>query len=555
MIGIIASNDEKKIVHEFFQLFKTPWEFVDEKKVYEVVITTRPVIPDNCSKLCLIFCSKENREDIKKTEITRKTAYIILDNAGLELPIYGKLTIFKNTENPLAWIKSSSEVTGYQIKGMKPTIFRFGYDLFDEILYLITDGQPAANAHIPTLDRHIHLLRHWILIAGIPVIEIPPQPAGFNFFVCLTHDVDFLEIRRHKFDHTMGGFIYRATVGSLFRFIKGELSFAKLMKNWKSVIALPLVYLGLKPDYFWQFDRYMEIEHDLKATYFLIPYKNRPGKNLTLKKPEHRAVKYDVDDIRSQIKTLQKKGFEIGLHGIDAWHSIEMAKEERERLAGVTGSDEMGVRIHWLCFDRHSLTILDEAGFCYDSTFGYNETVGYRGGTTQVFRPPGAKNILELPLHLQDMALLSHNQLGLNESQAFKLFLDLVHNATQYGGVLTILWHMRSLAPERLWGDIYIRLIDELKGRKALFATASRAVKWFRNRRALFFEEAVFTDGKLRLRMKYSGNRSNPNLKVRVHIPCREANPSNQLEHKYIDIPWNGKKEMEISCNLHERQR
>ena len=30
---------------------------------------------------------------------------------------------------------------------------------------------------------------------------------------------------------------------------------------------------------------------------------------------------------------------------------------------------------------------LDEAGFEYDSTVGYNDAVGYRAGTSQVFRP------------------------------------------------------------------------------------------------------------------------------------------------------------------------
>ncbi len=49
--------------------------------------------------------------------------------------------------------------------------------------------------------------------------------------------------------------------------------------------------------------------------------------------------------------------------------------------------------------DSATPSILDEAGFSYDSSAGYNETVGYRNGTTQVFRPLGTKTLLELPLH------------------------------------------------------------------------------------------------------------------------------------------------------------
>jgi len=47
----------------------------------------------------------------------------------------------------------------------------------------------------------------------------------------------------------------------------------------------------------------------------------------------------------------------------------------------------------------------------------------------------------------------------------------LVDDAERYGGALIINWHDRSLAPERLWGQFYVQLIDELKHRGAWFPT------------------------------------------------------------------------------------
>src|SRR5438034_4827601 len=85
-------------------------------------------------------------------------------------------------------------------------MLRLGYSLFREVEYLLSVGQPPENAHTPTLDMHIMMLRDWILDAGITLLEIPPSPSGHRFAVCLTHDVDFLRIRDHKFDHTMWGF-------------------------------------------------------------------------------------------------------------------------------------------------------------------------------------------------------------------------------------------------------------------------------------------------------------------------------------------------------------
>src|SRR5206468_10163146 len=70
----------------------------------------------------------------------------------------------------------SSDLT--QHDGMK--VLRVGYDLFGEVRFLLSTGQPPSNALIPTLDIHISMLRTWILEAGIPVVEIPPVPAGFE---------------------------------------------------------------------------------------------------------------------------------------------------------------------------------------------------------------------------------------------------------------------------------------------------------------------------------------------------------------------------------------
>ncbi len=86
--------------------------------------------------------------------------------------------------------------------------------------------------------------------------------------------------------------------------------------------------------------------------------------------------------------TVVDGGFEVGLHGIDAWADKDSAAEERRRLEPRSGTAGLGVRMHWLYWDKDTFRILDEAGFAYDSTFGYNDTVGYRAGTVQAYRPP-----------------------------------------------------------------------------------------------------------------------------------------------------------------------
>lgn len=252
-------------------------------------------------------------------------------------------------------------------------------------------------------------------------------------------------------------------------------------------------------------------------------------------------------------KILVEQGFEIGVHGIDAWHSIEKARQELDRISEFCQGSEIGIRIHWLFFNDNSYRILEHAGFSYDSTFGYNEAVGYRAGTTQVFKPFGTETLLELPLHIQDTALFFSGRMNLSESKAMDLCGKLFQNAKSYGGVLTIIWHDRSLAPERLWGDFYIDLLNRIRDNNVWFATAAEVVKWFRKRRALTFGEVKITGDRIRLALKqdenYDETEMTPFLVLRIHRPRAQDSASKGQTYygaHYVDVPWRGEKVMEI---------
>ncbi len=88
-----------------------------------------------------------------------------------------------------------------------------------------------------------------MVTAGVAFVEIPPVPAGYDFIGCLTHDVDFVGIKDHRFDHTMWGFLYRCFVVSLIRALRGKLEWSKCLLNWKAGLSLPLVHLGLRDDF------------------------------------------------------------------------------------------------------------------------------------------------------------------------------------------------------------------------------------------------------------------------------------------------------------------
>jgi hypothetical protein len=553
MIGIISKASESPVVNEFFQLFKTPWEFYDNKASYDVVIATTDNIPSINTKLLIIYDSGETLSNSKQPSIKSRHNTILIKTGEMILPLYGCIQSVNDKGHPIITELNNSNVIGVQTENNEKRIIKIGYDLFREIEFLISSGQPSRYANIPTIDYHISILRRLILDAGIPVMEIPPVPAGFNFIVCLTHDVDFVRIRDHKFDHTMWGFVYRAIFGSFLNFLKKRTTLNKLWKNWKAVLLLPFVYAGVCRDFWLQFDRYIEVESDTPSTFFIIPFKNRIGEKLSNVFARRRATKYDIADIQAYVKKLLSHGFEIGVHGIDAWHSVSLGRQEFYRICEVTGLSNIGIRIHWLNFNEHSYSILEQANFSYDSTFGYNDTIGYRGGTGQVFKPLGVKKILELPLHIQDTALFSPRRMNLSEKQAQNLCNKLIKHSLSHGGVLTVLWHQRSIAPERLYDSYYINLIEILKNHNAWFGTANQVVEWFRKRRKTHFDTVQFTDSTVKLKLKSPETDPEHSLLIRTYFPdikySVESGTSNYTI-KCLDVPWNGETSMEIPICL-----
>src|SRR5258708_21183189 len=157
------------------------------------------------------------------------------------IPLYGDCTTFRHNGNDILIDEESRESTLHVSRSDGKMWVRVGYDLFGEIRALLTVGQPAANAGIPTLELHIALLRNLILASGVALIEIPPVPDGFQLIASLTHDVDHPSIRRHKFDHTMFGFLYRAIFGSVINLVRGRASVRTVLTNWAAVLKLPFV--------------------------------------------------------------------------------------------------------------------------------------------------------------------------------------------------------------------------------------------------------------------------------------------------------------------------
>ncbi len=522
MIGVVASEAEHAAVAEFFELFKTPWEFHRPGAHYDILICSNSMVPENNARLLFLYgAQRQAFEECRSIRTSSASRHDFLSFRGERMPIYGSCLLFNSPGKEVVIHERTKSAAAVSVASDDQMVIRLGFDLFQEVRYLLTQGQPAEFASIPTLDLHISLLRELIVSCEVPLVEILPTPAGHRFIVCLTHDVDHPRVRYHKCDHTMFGFLYRALIGSVIDFCRGRRSLQQVATNWKAALSLPLVFAGIVKDFWNQLDQYLELERDLASTFFVIPTEGSPGVDSRGRTKAKRASLYALADIADDLKKLLSANREIAVHGIDAWRDSAKGRGECERVQKITGTTETGVRMHWLYFDSQAPLTLEKAGFSYDSTVGYNETIGYRAGTAQVFKHANVDSLLELPLHIMDTALFYPSYMNLSDDRARAAMLPLIENVTRFGGVLTINWHDRSLGPERLWGDFYVTLLNNLRARKPWFATAAQTVSWFRNRRETSFDSATHDSRNIRVQPannRLANNAANvPPLVVRVY--------------------------------------
>jgi len=496
MIGVAAAGTDLEVAEEFFELFKTPWEPVVDGRKYRVVLSTDGRSDAFDTELLLAYGSDEQELDRKAgARVCQVAGLADIEWGGQRFPMYGRAARFENVTGA-GMVTSAGEAIDYRKACGSRVVRRIGYDLFAETRHLLGKGQPARHALIPTLELHIDLLRSLLRESGIPFVEIPPRPDGYDFTCCLTHDLDFFGIRRHTLDLTLAGFIGRASVGTLVDCLRGRRPATDVVRNWLALCSLPLVFLRLAPDFWRPVADYLRVEGGRRSTFFVIPFKGRPGVSPDNTAMPHRAVRYQASEVRGELSRAVSAGSEIAVHGIDAWRHADAGREEMAQFDGLTRRDRPGIRMHWLFFSDDSAKQLENAGFGYDSSWGYNDAVGYRPGTSQAFRLQGTETLMELPLTIMDSALFFRRRMNLPPQEALHLCFRIVADARRFGGTVVVNWHDRSLAPERLWGQSYKALLTEVtKGDRAWVATAGEAVDWFRWRRSIKFQ--VETSGQV----------------------------------------------------------
>ena len=155
-IGVIAEKSEQGIVEEFFELFKTPWEYASSEKSYDILLITADTEEQIDAPVVILYGSgKKKLDDRCGIRLTNARSAALMSWRGKDVPIYGKVSALDPPGEAVVEIKDADEAVGLRIGNHGRTLYRFGFDLFREVATLLRTGQPVQSCADPH-SRYSH---------------------------------------------------------------------------------------------------------------------------------------------------------------------------------------------------------------------------------------------------------------------------------------------------------------------------------------------------------------------------------------------------------------
>lgn len=237
--------------------------------------------------------------------------------------------------------------------------------------------------------------------------------------VALTHDIDRIQKTYQYF--TKSAVALR------------NLNFRLLLNQIQSISEMNSI--------FWNFDKIMNIEekYGVRSTHFFLFETIKP-KILTPKTWKLAFGRYNATNprIKSIIWDLNMNGWEIGLHGsFRSFNDPKLLSQEKQILEDILGREVYGIRQHYLNLDEQTWMYQRDAGFLYDTSFGYTRAIGFKENRVTPFRP-FKDHFLEIPLVIMDSCFAS-------DSDRWQKLDQIVQTATAGEGIIVLNWHNNNL--------------------------------------------------------------------------------------------------------------
>jgi hypothetical protein len=307
-------------------------------------------------------------------------------------------------------------------------------------------------------------------------------PAGKAFAVCLTHDVDVLTARstpRQVLRHAVAGLDRGGAQHDRLRYlrppVRGVRALRAGLSRSPSTVATLELSLGLEARY-----------GAASSYFFAVPAGGRGSRYDCTYAPSDRCTFRGVrTTVAEMIRTIAGDGTDVGLHG--SYYSAIVTgvlAAERATLEHATGIVATTTRQHFLHWDvNRTPQIQVDAGFRADSSLGFNRTVGYRASTTLPWRQfdvarDRALPLLEVPLVVEDSALLGPIAAGRGLEAAQARVVETIDTAHSVGGAVTLLFHPDKLVrPD--WLALYESSLSYAAERGGWLTSLAELERWW----------------------------------------------------------------------------
>jgi peptidoglycan/xylan/chitin deacetylase (PgdA/CDA1 family) len=194
------------------------------------------------------------------------------------------------------------------------------------------------------------------------------------------------------------------------------------------------------------------MHNPLLNTQKIIDLENRYGATSTffVMAATDEDSRYDVADTKELLQFLISHNREVGLHAsYTSYTNSEQIKTEKARLEAVLGVPVVGIRQHYLRFNRSTWQAQAAAGFQYDATLGYADRIGFRNGMIRPFVAFDENNqslpLIAIPLGIMEGTLYARQYMNIpfvpDIETAWQACREVLDEVKRVGGCVSILWH------------------------------------------------------------------------------------------------------------------
>jgi hypothetical protein len=302
---------------------------------------------------------------------------------------------------------------------------------------------------------------------------LAPWPDGRRWAAAVTHDLDVVDL-------------WPAFTGLRLAELTRKGQFARMGR----VLASAALTVGRNPVQR-GLQQLLAAEHarNIASTWFVLcgtpTFRTMRAGDLTYR-PDGRGA-------RAAVRALRERGCEINLHGsFETSDRHALFAEQRHRLAELSESPVLGVRQHFLRMrPGQTMRGMAEAGFRYDSTWGFPDRNGFRLGVGDVIPAwDGAGDctldMQEAPVVWMDRALSKYA--GVEDPEAWIAEgVTLAEACREVNGLWVGVWHPNLTPPLGFPGapEAFVALLDRLLEREPYIAPLGRLVEWRIARRSV----------------------------------------------------------------------